>query len=70
MDSTLVLLTLVIRITDMVKFTYMSFIVLGATAWIYTLQHLPSPSMDSGADSMHAHGTRQLAPVTLQLSLS
>jgi len=51
----------------MVDFTYMSFIVLGATAWISALQHLLSPSMDSGDDPMHAHGMRTLSTSRISL---
>ena len=54
----------------MVKFTYMSFIVLGATAWISALQHLLSPSMDSGDDPMHAHGTQAFSTFVFHLTLS
>ena len=64
------MLTLVIRITDLVDFTYMSFIVLGATAWISTLQHLLSPSMDSGDDPMHAHGTQAFSTFAFHMTLS
>jgi hypothetical protein len=54
----------------MVDFTYMSFIVLGATAWISTLQHLLSPSMDSGDDPMHAHGTQAFSTSMFHMTLS
>ena len=64
------LITLVMRINDLVNFTYMSFIVLGATAWISTLQHLLSPSMDSGDDPMHAHGTQAFSTSMFHMTLS
>ena len=61
------MLTLVIRITDLVDFTYMSFIVLGAAAWISALQHLLSSSMDSGDDPTHAHGIQTLSTSRISL---
>merc|ERR1712086_925886 len=57
------ILTQVIRITDLVGYTGMSFIVLGATAWTSALQHLLSPSMDSGDDPLHAQGTQAISTV-------
>ena len=65
-----VLLTKVIRITDLVGYTGMSFIVLGATAWTSALQHLLSPSMESGDDPTHAHGMKAFSTVAFHLSLS
>ena len=64
------MLTLVIRITDLVDFTCMSFIVLGATAWTSALQHLLSPSMDNGTDPTHVHGIQACSTVAFHLSLS
>ena len=64
------MLTLVIRITDLVGYTGISFMVLGATAWTSALQHLLSPSMDSGDDPLHAQGMQAISTVAFHLSLS
>ena len=63
-------LTLVIRITDLVGYTGISFMVLGATAWTSALQHLLTPIMDSGDDPTHAHGMQVCSTVAFHLSLS
>ena len=64
------MVTLVTRITDLVNFTCMSFIVLGATASTSALQHLLSPSMDNGTDPTHVHGIQACSTVAFHLSLS
>ena len=37
---------------------------------VFALQHLLSPSMDSGDDPMHAHGMQAISTVAFHLSLS
>ena len=64
------ILTEIISITDLVGYTGMSFIVLGATAVTSDLQHLLSPSMDNGTDPTHVHGTQACSTVAFYLSLS
>ena len=64
------ILTKVIRITDLVGYTGMSFIDWGATAWTSALQHLLSPSMANGTDPTHVHGIQACSTVAFHLSLS
>ena len=64
------ILTEVRRITDLVGYTGISFMVLGATAWISALQLLLSPSMDNGTDPTHVHGIQACSTVAFHLSLS